>query len=210
MAKNRGAGSVPAELEAAELRNYELENWKLEKEIALIKTTASARVLFKLLGPVEEHRVHNLIRDIDTWSHNHPAEPITLMIDSPGGAVTDGFALYDYLDGEIKSRGHHITTKAYGMAASMGGVMLQVGDRRTMSPRSRLLIHEVQAIVAGSFSQMEDDQKFNEGLQNDCLAILAARSNMTERQIKAKWKRKDWWLTPTEALKHGFIDAIEG
>lgn len=203
------------ELDAAELQlldlkieNIELANWKLKAEKNLISESPTARGYFHLFDGVDDATVYDLMQRMDTWSAIHPEQPITFCINCPGGSVISGNALYDFLL-ELKTRGHYLTTKCFGMAASMGGVLFQAGHERVISPRSWMLIHEVQGIVAGSFSEMEDDMAFNERLQKQALKILSERSTLSERAIKTKWKRKDWWMDAPEALKFGFADRIE-
>lgn len=202
-----------AQLEAtlleAEIRETTAKAEMAELELKYLKARPQAKGSFAFVGPVHEDSVHRLIDKLEIWSETHPKGEIELTINSQGGSVLDGFALYDYLQA-LKARGHKLTTVGVGMVASMGGVLLQAGDERIMSPRCWLLIHEVQGLTAGSFSQMEDDMKFNERLQDQALDILAERSTLSRRQIKNRWKRKDWWISASEALTGGFVDNIEG
>jgi len=179
-----------------------------ELELRYLKARPEAGGVFTFVGPVTETAVHRLMDKLEIWSNAHPGDAITIAINSQGGAVMDGFALYDYIQ-TLKKRGHRVTTVGLGMVASMGGILLQAGDERVMSSRCWLLIHEVQGIVAGSFAEMEDDMKFNERLQNQSLDILCRNSTFSRKQIINRWKRKDWWLDANEALKGGFIDRIE-
>lgn len=201
-----------AQLEAtlleAEIRETSAKAEMAELELKYLKARPQAKGHFAFVGPVCEDTVHRLIDKLEIWSETHPGGAITLTINSQGGSVIDGFALYDYLQA-LKARGHKLTTVGVGMCASMGGVLLQAGDERIVGPRCWLLIHEVQGITAGSFSQMEDDMKFNERLQAQALDILAERSLLTRKQIQNRWKRKDWWLDAADSLKGGFVDKIE-
>jgi len=201
-----------AQLEAtlleAEIRETTAKAEMAELELRYLKARPQAKGNFAFVGPVCEETVHRLIDKLEIWAEAHPDGDINLTINSQGGSVIDGFALYDYLQ-TLKARGHKLTTVGLGMVASMGGVLLQAGDERVMSRRTWLLIHEVQGITAGSFSQMEDDMKFNERLQSQALDILAERSTLSRKQIQNRWKRKDWWIDANEALKGGFVDKIE-
>lgn len=192
-----------------ELKRQKLEHevWKLGVERKRVENHPVAKGEFMFIGAVFEEPVHEMIEQMDIWSRNHPGDPITLVINSQGGVVVDGFALYDFIM-ELKRRGHSITTKGLGLQASMGGILLQAGDERVMTPRSWMLVHEVQGIAEGSFSDMKNVMKFNERLQNQALDILAERSNWSRRTIKTKWK-DDLWLSAQDALKAGFIDRIE-
>jgi ATP-dependent Clp endopeptidase proteolytic subunit ClpP len=216
-AQYAGSKTVPrsqtkTQLEARYLQlrgdQLELENWQLETEIKFAKGSPEAKGLFLLGDTVDDGLIHSLMHDMTIWSANHPGQPITLLINTPGGVVISGYAFYDFLQ-ELKGRGHHLTTKACGMAASMGSILLQAGDERVITARSWVLIHEVQGLVVGSFSQMEDDMRFNERLQAQALDILGERSNLSQTQIKNKWKRKDWWLDAPDTVKAGFADRIE-
>lgn len=204
--------NTKAKLEARKLElqieQLELENWSVRVENNLVRSEPQAHGMFLLGDSVDDELVHTLMHDMTIWSTNHPSKPITLLLNTPGGVVISGFAFYDFLE-ELKRRGHHLTTKACGMAASMGSILLQAGDERVITPRSWVLVHEVQGLVAGSFSQMEDDMRFNERLQNQALEILSSRSTLSKVQIKKRWKNKDWWLDAPDTVKAGFADRIE-
>jgi ATP-dependent protease ClpP protease subunit len=191
-----------------QLEEVRLDVLRKDRERKLVESDPKARGEFLYLGSVEENKCHFLIDRLDVWSQSHPGAPVTLQINSQGGVVLDGLALYDWLRDVLSPRGHHITTVGMGMVASMGGVLLQAGDVRLMTKHCKLLVHEVQALVAGSFSKIEDDMKFNEQLQDNCLEILASRSTMGKRAIKNRWARKDWWIAADEAVKLGFADGI--
>lgn len=162
---------------------------------------------YQYVGPVEEGAVHLMIGELATWSRANPGAPLTLTFNSQGGAAFDGFALFDFLRG-LRAKGHKVTTAGLGLVASMGSVLLQAGDHRVMAPRSWMLIHEIQGVVAGNFSKMEDDMKFNKRLQDQALAIYLERSTWTKAKLVKHWTRKDFWLSPDEALAAGFIDEI--
>jgi ATP-dependent protease ClpP protease subunit len=163
---------------------------------------------YQYVGGVEEATVHMLIGEMEIWSRSHEGEPCTISFNTQGGAAFDGFALFDYLR-SLRTRGHHVTTRGIGLVASMGSILLQAGDHRVITPRSWMLIHEVQAISAGSFSKMEDDMKFNRRLQNLALDVYTERSNWSRQKFVKNWTRKDFWLSPEEALKAGLVDEIE-
>lgn len=104
--------------------------------------------------------------------------------------------------------GHHLTTRTVGMAASMGGVLLQAGDWRVMAPESFLLVHEIAAGAVGKIGEIEDEMKLLQKMSERILAIYASRSTLTAKAIATKWKRTDWWLNATEALELGLVDEI--
>ena len=200
------AQAIQAEYEAA---SAEIElartQHKREKELA----QDEFHKVYRFHGVVKEDSVKACIATLSTWNRVAPKCPITLVINSPGGSIVDGFALWDFLT-ELRSEGHELTTIARGYAASMAGVLLQAGDKRIMGPTATLLIHEAQFGAFGSFGEVEDTMDFVKKLQDRILDIFAERSKLSKRQIKAKWRRKNWWMLPSEALKFGFVDEIGG
>jgi ATP-dependent Clp endopeptidase proteolytic subunit ClpP len=146
------------------------------------------------------------------WERRDPGEPITVNINSPGGEVTVGLAIYDTLM-RMRRNGHTITTHGQGLVASMASVLLQAGDERVMDERAKLMIHEGSIHTSGesrmSRGDREDMEQFMAMLDKDLVTILAERSTLSERQLRNRWKRKDWWLTAEEALKLGFVDRVE-
>lgn len=132
---------------------------------------------------------------------------IEIMFNSPGGSVIDGMALWDYIQ-TIKAQGHHVVTSTVGMAASMAGILLQAGDERVMGKEAYLLIHEISFGIGGKIGEVEDEVEFIKKIQERVIRIFAAKSMLTERQIKSRWRRKDWWLDSDEALRLGFVDSV--
>lgn len=206
----------------------ELERLKLEKEVKLLDeklryakiktgqekidyrrkchTNLEARVL-NFITDVDKTAVRNSIDLLQQWSREAPKCDITVVFNSPGGSVMDGFALYDEILG-LKTRGHNVTTIARGMVASMGGVLLQAGSERVIGENTQMMIHEVSLFSVGKTSELGDDHEFAKALQMRCFDILAERSTLTSKQIQKKADRRDWWLDADEALKLGFADSF--
>jgi ATP-dependent Clp protease protease subunit len=90
----------------------------------------------------------------------------------------------------------------------MGGVMLQVGKKRTMGKNAWLLIHRVSSWFEGGTTKVKLDHEDCMKLQRQCFELLASRSVFTADQILAKCRDHDWWITAEEALAYGFIDEI--
>ena len=158
---------------------------------------------------VDEANVTKCVRQLSLWERTANGENITveLVINSPGGSVFDGFALIDYITG-MHHRGHTVNTTAYGMAASMGGVLLQIGKTRRMGANALLLIHEAQFGASGTFGKIEDQVKMVEKMQDRILDLFASRASVSRATIKKNWRRRDWWLTAQESLKNGFVDEV--
>ena len=115
--------------------------------------------------------------------------------------------IFDHIQ-DLRANGHHVTVKVRGMAASMGGILLQAGDMRCVGPEALVLIHAVSSGAIGEVNQMEDRVAFTKLLWEKLSKILAKRSSMTAEQIREKAYKFDWWLEAEEAVKLGFADAI--
>jgi ATP-dependent Clp endopeptidase proteolytic subunit ClpP len=191
------AEAEAAEYEAAERRREHRDH----------EASANQARVYPFVGVVSHAAVQSCIATLGAWSRRDPGSDITIVFNSPGGDVFDGLALYDYIR-ELSDKGHKITTAARGMAASMGGILLQAGDERLMGPNCYLMIHEVSTFGLGKVSDIEDEVELAKRLQKRLLGILAERSTMTVKQIESKWKRRDWWVSAIEAVDLGFADRI--
>lgn len=156
---------------------------------------------------VTKSSVFKCMEELGFWSRRDPKCKIQVVFNSPGGSITDGLALFDFLQ-ILKDNGHEIEINAIGMAASMAGVLLQAGSVRTMGKNAYILIHELSGQSSGKMSEIEDSEAFMKRLQARLLDILASRSKITKEKIAEQWKRKDWWLDSREALKLGFVDRV--
>lgn len=165
------------------------------------------RHVLRFMGPVVDASVKASIDKLVRWHRLDPTCDITIVFDSPGGGIIEGFSLFDQILW-LRDHGHKVTTIGQGMAASMAGVLLQAGDVRVMSPQASLLIHEASFGAMGSFGQVEDQVKFVQKLQERILQIFADRSTLSTAQIRNRWKRTNWWLDANEALELGFVDEV--
>lgn len=185
----------------------EIELAALKRREALAKAEAQASNIYTFYSPVDKDNCREALAELGKWSRRSPGCPITIIFNSPGGSVIDGLALYDYIQ-HLKRKGHHVTTIALGYAASMGGVLLQAGNKRVIGENAFVLIHEVSSGTWGKVPEMEDSINFSKRLQKRLLAILAERSKYSVQQIAQKWNRKDWWLDADEVVNLGFADEI--
>ncbi len=212
--KRTKAETAKFNLESKKLRleteRLDLELESMNRHKGWIDTESgesSDTLIYSFDFPVQGSTVRETIHFLTRWSRRWPGEKMTIIFNSPGGEVTEGLALFDFIQ-ELRTRGHEIETVSIGMAASMAGILLQAGDHRVMSKNAVILIHEISSITMGGASQMADDLKFVEMLQTKILSILAERSTLSVRQIKNRWSRKDWWLDADTALDLGFCDEI--
>ena len=100
------------------------------------------------------------------------------------------------------------------MAAWMGGILLQSGDKRVMSKESWLLLHRGSGGAVGSMGEIEDTVEWFKKMDERILNIFFGRSRvgskpMTKPQLKRAFERKDWWLDADESLALGLCDEVE-
>ncbi len=196
----RKIADVKLELDLAQLH-------QTKRFVAIEQAKAEENRIYTFYGAVSSSSVAPAIKTLGEWHRRDPHSKIEIIFNSPGGNVLDGLALFDYIL-ELRHQGTPIDTVTMGMAASMGGILLQAGEKRIATKNALVLIHEVSSGAGGKVSEIEDQLKFMEVLQQKCLAILAERSTMSVRQIATKWKKTDWWLGADEALALGFVDEV--
>jgi len=159
-------------------------------------------------GPIGGLSVIAWLDALNHWGSRDPGEPITITINSPGGDVMDGFALYDTIL-RLRRKGSYVTTHGQGMVASMAAVLMQAGDERILDRNAFFMIHEISALTGGRLSDIEEQAAFMKRLQGKALDALAERSTLSKAAIARRWRKKDDWLAAEEALKLGFVDGVE-
>ena len=212
------------EKQRAEQNSLQLDALRLRKEVALtekaeLDASAARRAEANALASDLEQRTYifydgvdevsckQAIRDLNSLSRRFPGEPLTVVINSPGGIIYHGLAVYDHIRA-LSERGHFITTVTRGIAASMGGILLQAGDLRLVGPTSDILIHENSGGFIGQVSERQDSTERARQLWEKLTAILASKSTMTAEEIREKAYKFEWWLSADEAVELGFADAI--
>jgi len=193
----------------AKTEQINLENLKLSMDFNDLKASADEARKFPFFGDVEPQNVSRCIQTLDMWSRRNPGEDMEIIFSTYGGNVIAGLALYDFI-GELRGRGHKVTTKALSVAASMGAILLQAGDERVATKHTMIMLHEGSAQMGGSRGEVEDQQKLWDKLTKKFELIACERSGMTLRKYRTLTKRKDAWLDASEALELGLIDRIEG
>lgn len=161
-----------------------------------------------IFAPIYGGNVDEWIDRLEHWERRDPGEPIVIRINSPGGSVLDGFALFDTIL-RLRRKGHHITTHGIGMIASMATIIMQAGDERVVDANSWFMIHEIGSGTRGKLSDMEDDLKFSKRLNDRLFSILAERSTLSSAAIQRRSKKKDDWLDAEQTVKLGFADRVE-
>jgi ATP-dependent Clp protease protease subunit len=162
------------------------------------------RIIF--LGDAVEDNVANLIiAQLLFLESEDPEKDIQLYINSPGGVVTSGLAIYDtmqYLRAPV-------STICIGQAASMGAVLLAAGatGKRYALPNSRIMIHQGSAGFRGNTPDVEIQMRENLHLVNRLLQILAAHTGQSFEKVKNDSER-DYFMSPEEAKEYGLIDEV--
>jgi ATP-dependent Clp protease protease subunit len=139
---------------------------------------------------------------------DEPGE-VFLIINSPGGECTDGFALHDALRNSTRA-GSPVTGYVQGIAMSAAVVVLQGCENRRSSPHSRFMIHEAweEWGTGGRPGEVERDAEFLRAISDQYLDMVARRSKMTFRQLKQKVADGSWYFDARAARKHGFLDWV--
>jgi ATP-dependent Clp protease protease subunit len=162
------------------------------------------RILF-LGGEVTSDVANILVCQLLYLEMIDSSAPITMYINSPGGSVYDGLAIYD----TMQYVSCPITTICTGMAASMASILLCAGAKgnRYALPHSRVMIHQPMGGVHGQASDIEITAKEILKLKDELFQIIADHSGKTLEEVRQDGDR-DHWPTAQEALEYGMIDEI--
>ena len=134
-----------------------------------------------------------------------PDKDIVLYINSPGGVIYSGLAIYDTMQ-VIRA---HVTTTCVGMAASMGAILLAAGakGRRTALPNARIMIHQPHGGARGQASDIEIQARETRYLKDVLIQILVDATGKTKEQIHKDIDR-DNYMSPAQAKEYGLLDEV--
>jgi ATP-dependent Clp protease, protease subunit len=135
-----------------------------------------------------------------------PKADIFLYINSPGGSITAGMAIYD----TMQYVPNDVVTVGLGMCASMGQFLLTAGapGKRYATPNTRVLLHQPHGGFGGTSSDIQTQAKLIVSMKEQLAAITAKATGKTVEQVHADGDR-DRWFTAQEALEYGFIDHVQ-
>lgn len=158
-----------------------------------------------LTGPVDRVSAQVVVCQMQYLASKYPERPIQFWINSPGGDVTAGLAIYDVMN-YVNTEVHTI---AIGMAASMAAILLSSGTRgkRFALPNAEVLIHQPAGGVQGQTTDVINAAKHMEKIRAAINAILAGNTGRTTEQIAADTDR-DYIMSATEAKEYGLIDGV--
>jgi ATP-dependent Clp protease protease subunit len=163
------------------------------------------RIIF-LGGPINDAVANTVIAQLLFLDHEDPKKEIRLYINSPGGSVTAGMAIYDTMQ-FVKS---DVSTMCVGIAASMGAFLLAAGQKgkRYALPNSEILLHQVMIdSIGGQASEVEISAKQIIKTKQRVNQILAKHTGQPFAKLEKDTDR-DFWLSPEEAKAYGVIDEI--
>jgi ATP-dependent Clp protease protease subunit len=162
------------------------------------------RIIF-LGGGINDAVANTVIAQLLFLEHEDPKKEIKLYLNTPGGSVTAGLAIYDTMQ-YVKP---DVSTMCVGMAASMGAVLLAAGKKgkRFALPNSEILLHQVMGGVEGQATEVEITARQILKIKDKLNVILAKHTGQTVTKLEKDTDR-DFYMTSEEAKKYGLIDEI--
>lgn len=176
-----------------------------ERAYDIFSRLLKERIVF--LGvPIDDHVASLTVAQLLFLESEDPEKPITLYINSPGGSVTAGMAIYDTMQ-LIKPE---VKTFCVGLAASMGALILTAGapGKRYALPNCRVLIHQpMQYGIGGQATEIEIHAREILRTRSRLNEILALHTKQPLEQIEKDTER-DYWMSPEEAKDYGIVDEV--
>ena len=162
------------------------------------------RVVF-IVGPVEDYMANLVVAQLLFLESENPDKDINLYINSPGGSVSAGLAIYDTMQ-FIRCE---VSTMCVGQAASMGAVLLAAGskEKRYCLPHSRVMIHQPLGGFQGQASDIDIHAREILKVRSQLNELLAEHTGQSVDQI-AKDTERDNFMDPQQAMEYGLIDKV--
>lgn len=162
------------------------------------------RVIF-MVGQVEDYMANLIVAQLLFLESDNPDKDISLYINSPGGSVTAGMAIYDTMQ-FIKP---NVSTLCIGQAASMGAFLLNAGEpgKRFILPNSRVMIHQPSAGFQGQATDIDIHAREILSIKERMNVLMAHHSGQTVEKVKEDTER-DNFLTSQDAVDYGLVDRI--
>ncbi|MFZ4501767.1 MAG: ATP-dependent Clp endopeptidase proteolytic subunit ClpP [Burkholderiaceae bacterium] len=191
----QGLGLVPMVIE---------QSGRGERAYDIYSRLLRERVVF-MVGPVNDQTANLVIAQMLFLESENPDKDISLYINSPGGSVSAGLAIFDTMQ-FIKP---DVSTLCVGMAASMGAFLLAAGakGKRFSLPNSRVMIHQPLGGVQGQASDIEIHAKEILALRDKLNKILSERTGQSLETISRDTDR-DNFMSAEDALQYGIVDKV--
>ncbi len=175
-----------------------------ERSYDLYSRLLNDRIVF-LNGEVNEASASIIVAELLYLEAQDPDKDIQMYINSPGGSVTDGLAIYDTMQ-YIKA---DVATICVGMAASMGAFLLSAGakGKRMALPHAEIMIHQVLGGTQGQETDIQIEARHIARIKHTLTEALAASTGKSYDQVYADCERNNW-MTAEEAAEYGLIDKV--
>lgn len=177
---------------------------RVERAYDIYSRLLKERIIF-LGTDVNPHTANLVVAQLLFLQNEDSKKDIMLYINSPGGSVYDGMAIYDTIN-HIKN---DVQTVGIGLQASMGAFLLSSGTKgkRSLLPHSKVMIHQPSSGTRGKVTDMEIDLKESLAVRKLLNEILAKNTGQKLSQIEKDVDR-DYWMTAEEAVKYGLVDKV--
>ena len=164
------------------------------------------RIIF-LGEEVNEHTANVVVAQLLHLANEDPTKDIQLYINSPGGSVYDGLAIYD----TMKYIKPDVQTIGIGLQASMGAFLLSSGTKgkRYLLPNARVMIHQPSSGTQGKVTDQEISLREALQLKENLAKMMAKNTGQKLDKVKADMER-DYWMSADEAVKYGVADEVLG
>jgi ATP-dependent Clp protease, protease subunit len=191
----QGLGMVPMVIE---------QSGRGERSYDIYSRLLKERVIF-LVGEVNDQTANLVVAQLLFLESENPDKDISFYINSPGGSVTAGMAIFDTMN-FIKPE---VSTLCCGFAASMGAFLLAAGakGKRFSLPNSKVMIHQVLGGARGQATDIEIHARDILRTKDQMNRILAERTGQSLEKVKQDTER-DYFLTADEAQEYGLIDKV--
>ena len=195
MQEPQGLGMVPIVIE---------QSGRGERAYDIYSRLLRERVIF-LVGPINDHSANLVMAQLLFLESENPDKDISLYINSPGGSVSAGLAIFDTMR-FIKA---DVSTLCCGLAASMGAFLLAAGqkEKRFALPNSRIMIHQPLGGVSGQASDIEIHAREILFLRERLNALLAENTGQPIEKIGRDTDR-DNFLSADDAVSYGLVDKV--
>lgn len=180
------------------------KNYEGERAFDIYSRLLNERIIF-LGEEINEHTANIVIAQLLHLAYDDPKKDIALYINSPGGSVYDGLAIYDTMQ-FIKP---DVATYGMGLQASFGAVLLAGGakGKRYMLPNARVMMHQPHGGFQGQITDQEISLKEGLLLKNKLIDIMVKHTGQKREKVAADMER-DFWMSADDAVKYGLVDKV--
>jgi ATP-dependent Clp protease protease subunit len=174
--------------------------------VAVLDRLFEERIVY-LAGVVDDEAAHRITAELLLLAADDPARDITVYVNSPGGSVTAGMAIYDTM--QLVSP--DVATWAVGLAGSVGQFLLTAGapGKRYALPHARILLHQPSASLGGTASDISIRAGVFGEMKREIAELTARHTGQTVETVTADAER-DRWFTAEQAREYGLVDHVAG